>query len=157
MENRINEDGYFGKDFQVQFYGWSSYNSLVKDFSDEIENCREVLKSLPLKVDDRERIKSYMSKAKLVLINRCAVKGIKFSGSYHQNGAFGTPLFRVIDERSDDVYDRIFKWTCTFRYWGEIMETAGHGITYMDWAWDDCGEPVYPNQIEGENCVATEN
>ena len=179
MGKKIDEDGYFGDDFQVLFYGWTYFNnSKFKDFQDEIEDNREwredpettftnpktgqkVAFNSPFPKEGKEeyidRLYEYMAKAELVLKNRCMIKGIKFDGNYHQNGDYGTPIFRVIDPRNEEVYDKFFLWTCTFRYWGGIMEDAGHGKSYMDWAWNNLGEPVYPNQVEGEKCVATEN
>lgn len=151
MKKTINEDGYFGVNgLQILFYGWTNYNDLkYADFSDEIESLNA--KNTSLKAG---QLKVYMSEAEFVLKIRCFMKGIKFSGNYHQNGQFGTPLFRVIDSHSG--YDKVLKWTCTFRYWGEIMKDAGYGVTYIDWAWDDYEKPVYPNEIEGENCVIEE-
>jgi len=175
MEKTINQDGFYDEAIQIIFYGWTNYNNpKFKDFSDELLDNQEY-------VDDPESVLTgkdgkkitfrkciskegkedyvknirddYMPKAEAVLKNRCMIKGIKFNGGYHQNGDYGTPLFRVIDSRSGEVFDQIFKWSCTFRYWGGIMEAAGFGSSYMDWAWDDLEEPVYPDSIEGEHLV----
>ena len=58
-------------------------------------------------------------------------RGYKFTGSYHQNGDFGTPIFDT---------GEVFK--CSQRTWGGIMADAypdeidnSDGYGYVKWAW----------------------
>lgn len=56
--------------------------------------------------------------------------GYQFTGSYHQNGDFGTP---IIDDK--------WKFTLSQRSWGELIADAypeicdGDGMDYILWAW----------------------
>ena len=45
----------------------------------------------------------------------------------------------------------IFKWTCSFRFWGGMMEYAGNGLSYCDWAWESPETPVTPDKVEEKN------
>ena len=58
-------------------------------------------------------------------------KGYKFTGSYHQNGDFGVPIFDT---------GEVFQ--CTQRTWGSVMVKAypdaidnTDGLGYTVWAW----------------------
>lgn len=58
-------------------------------------------------------------------------KGYKFTGTYHQNGDYGVPIF-----------DNGMVFTTTMRSWGSIMADAypdeiddSDGYGYLYWAW----------------------
>lgn len=147
-ENVIEEDG-----LKIEFVGWTNYgNSNYSDLYDEIrdnlveEQGESFSRFVPKK--DKENYVSLLRRAsqltELILTNRLFVKGIKFDGTYHQNGSYGCPLFKIND-------GNIFKWSCSFRTWGGIMETAGYGLSYCDWAWDNPEEPVTPDMVEKKN------
>ena len=147
-ENIIEEDK-----LRIEFVGWTNFeNPNYSEISDEIREN--------LVADNEEPISHYVPKpekknyvkimrrenqlAELLLTNRIFLKGIKFDGPYHQDGEYGCPLFKINDTG-------IFKWSCSFRYWGEVMEHAGYGLSYCDWAWDNPEEPVTPDMVEDCN------
>jgi hypothetical protein len=144
-ENLIEEDG-----LKIEFFGWTNYgNAKYIEISDEISTNLDKgkEKQMPLfipkpgKEDYVELLRRSSQLAELMLINRLFIKGIKFDGTYHQDGEFGCPLFKINDLG-------IFKWSCSFRSLGEVMEHAGYGLSYCDWAWESPEIPVTPDMIE---------
>ncbi len=153
-ENILEEDG-----IRIEFVGWTRYDN--QNFSEIFD---EIHKNL---IEDKsEPILSYIPKsgkeeyvrilrranylAELLLINRLFIKGIKFDGSYHQDGNFGCPLFKVNEIGT-------FKWSCSFRAWGDVMEHTGYGLSYCDWAWDNPEKPVTPDMVEDKSFLISEN
>ena len=68
--------------------------------------------------------------------------GYKFDGYYHQGGDCGVP-----------VLDETYKYTCSFRMWGQMMVRAypdeiidDDGLGYCDWAWSSPVKPVVPSK-----------
>ena len=144
-ENIIEEDN-----LRIEFVGWTNYaNQNFSDISDKIsenlveDNEESSSRYIP-KLEKEEYVKKLRrgnQLAELLLTNRLFLKGIKFNGTYHQDGEYGCPLFKINDAG-------IFKWSCSFRAWGDVMEHAGYGFSYCDWAWDNPEEPVTPDMVE---------
>ncbi len=144
-ENIIEEDN-----LRIEFVGWTNYaNQNFSDISDKIsenlveDNEESISRYIP-KLEKEEYVKKLRrgnQLAELLLTNRLFLKGIKFNGTYHQDGEYGCPLFKINDAG-------IFKWSCSFRAWGDVMEHAGYGFSYCDWAWDNPEEPVTPDMVE---------
>ena len=157
--------GYITKDYydrdmcKINFKGWTHFNNPdYKDFADTIYEL-----STSGREDLAMWLKNFMEDAEYTLAIRCKDEGIKFDGWYHQGGDFGTPIFEItgLGNWSDDKTDLtplngLYKWTCTLRYWGQVMVDAGFAETYMDWAWGNHTDPVYPNEIEGEPLIKLE-
>lgn len=153
----ITKDCYDMDIAKIEFVGWTNFEDPnYKDFS---EALRE------LKGTDAEIfLANCMHAAEESLKWRLKENGIKFDGRYHQNGEWGVPVYKVWDFPSYD-WDKftgldkcngIYKWTCTMRYWGEVMVKAGHGKNYLDWAWENLSDPVHPNEVEGEPLLKNE-
>ena len=150
-ENIIEEDN-----LKIEFFGCTnssndSYREIWAEISenqyednskkDLIESLSLIRKAKPGKEDYVEKLKRTNSLTELLLTQRLYLKGIKYGGNYHQDGKYGCPLFKINDYG-------IFKRTFSFRHWGEIMEHAGYGLTYCDWAWDNSETPVTPDMAE---------
>ena len=147
-ENLIEEDG-----LKIEFIGWTnSENPNYSEFYDVIRENLEEDNEKPVshyvpktgKEDYVEVLRRGNQLAEVLLINRLFIKGIKFDGPYHQDGEYGCPLVKVNDFG-------IFKWTCSFRFWGGMMEYAGNGLSYCDWAWESPETPVTPDKVEEKN------
>ena len=147
-EKFVEEDG-----LKIVFVGWTNYsNEQYTDLSDEIQkniitdetNKFPDWKPAPGKEAYVKLLRRANELSDMLITNRLFVKGIKFDGPYHQNGQYGTPLIKINDIG-------IFKWTCSFRYWGGIMESAGYGESYCDWAWMGGEDSVTPDMVENEN------
>ena len=102
-----------------------------------------------------------------LLVERLKATGIRFSGEWHQSADYGCPIIRIskshrdedhngkvwASEKVEELEGLEIKLTCTFRGWGGcIAEAQGKG-TYVDWAWGNAEEPIYPNNVEGENLI----
>ncbi|MBR5032967.1 MAG: hypothetical protein IKX70_04810 [Treponema sp.] len=149
-ENYLEED-----DLKIEFVGWTNYsNEQYTDLSDEIQKNMVADEENKLSgwkpASGKEKYVELLQRANqlsdMLITNRIYAKGIKFDGPYHQNGQYGTPLIKINDLG-------IFKWTCSFRYWGGIMESAGFGESYCDWAWMSSEDPVTPDMIKNENLI----
>jgi hypothetical protein len=141
----------------IEFYGWTSFNNdKYPDICDEISKYRkwkdneDGLKNQyydpPEKQSYCEELSDICGRTESLVAFVCKTKGIRFNGYYHQNGDYGTPLIKT-------KYG-IFKWTCSFRFWGGVMVQANQGEDYKDWAWYDYDKPVTPDMIEGENLIS---
>lgn len=143
----------------VEFYGWTRFdNEKYPDVYDEIEKYRRFAKPKGDEIigeayydppEKKEYCEALMRCGDLfdaLVAHRCFVKNIKFSGAYHQNGEYGAPLMKT-------DYG-VFRWTCSFRYWGEVMERAKAGTNYMEWAWDAPEEEITPDKAVSENLVS---
>ena len=144
-ENVLEENG-----LRIEFAGWTnSKNTNYRELADEIhdnqiEKKGEIIPISVPKQGKEEYIKILRRTnllVSLLIANRLFVKGIKFDGSYHQEGKYGCPLFKVNDLG-------VLKWSCSSRYWGEIMSSAGYGFAYDEWAWQSPEEPVTPDMVE---------
>ena len=144
-ENLIEENG-----LRIEFIGWTNsenpnYSELTDVIRENLEEDNEKPVShyvpKPGKEDYVEVLRRANQLAELLLINRLFIKGIKYDGPYHQNGEYGCPLFKVNDFG-------VFKWSCSFRAWGDVMEHAGYGLSYCDWAWECPEIPVIPDKVE---------
>ena len=151
-QNALRTDDIEENGLKIEFIGWTSFeNKKYPDLSDEIYNNQveekgEVISSFVPKAGKEEYVKALKRAnilAPLLICNRLFVKGIKFDGNYHQRGAYGTPLLKVNELG-------IFKWTCSMRYWGDIMAQSGYGSDYTEWAWQNPTEPVTPDMAEEE-------
>ena len=67
----------------------------------------------------------------LLIAKELKAHGYKFTGSYHQNGDYGVPIFD-----NGEVFQ------CSQRVWGSIMAAAypdeidnSDGLGYTAWAW----------------------
>lgn len=130
MQERIlNENFIKSGSTEITFVGWTNFDNENFADIDTFPNCIEFS---PL-VD-------------ALIAHRLFIKGIKFSGSYHQNGDYGAPLISVNGSKP-------YKFTCTFRYWGGIMEKAGYAKSYIDWAWDDASKAVHPDGVENKEIL----
>ncbi len=102
-----------------------------------------------------------------LLVERLKATGIRFSGEWHQNADYGCPVIKIskshmdvdrsgkvwASEKVEELEGLEIKLTSTFRGWGGcIAEAQGKG-SYIDWAWSSAEEPVYPNNVQGENCI----
>lgn len=86
--------------------------------------------------------------AKEAVIDEMRERGYKFSGVYHQNGEFGTPII-----------DGQYLFLCSQRTWGDIMAKAypdeindSDGRGYVVWAWNkpDGADMVVPGEVLNE-------
>ena len=152
-ENIIEEDN-----LKIEFIGWTnssndSYHEICEEISENqyegdsektwVESLSSHYKPKPGKEEFVEKLKRANSLTEILLTQRLYLKGIKYNGNYHQEGKYGCPLFKINDYG-------IFKRTFSSRHWGEIMERAGYGLTYCDWAWENPESPVTPNIVEDE-------
>lgn len=152
----ITKDCYDADECRIYFKGWTHFNNPeIKDFTDVIMELKSSGKDYLA-----DRLTKFMRAAEFTLKIRLQENKIKFSGDYHQNGDYGTPVFEVKGMGNYEVEDGetlngVYKWTCSFRYWGGIMEECGYGKTYMDWAWGNPvdGKPTYPDKVIGEQCI----
>ena len=147
-ENYMEEEG-----LKIKFVGWTkSSNEQYTDLSNEIrkniitDNTNQLpgWKPAPGKEEYVDLMQRANQLSEMLIIHRLYIKGIKFDGTYHQEGQYGTPLIKINEIG-------IFKWSGSCRYWGEIMEGAGYGKTYCDWAWMSPENPVTPDMVENEN------
>lgn len=154
----LNENIIRDGDMTVEFYGWTSFNNeTYPDLYDDVHKYRkwaepkdgEIIGNVYYDPPEKEEYCDNLCRlgqlADALVAHRCFIKNIKICGYTHQNGDYGTPLLKT-------KYG-IFRYTCSFRYWGGIMADAKHGKNYMDWAWDPLGEEVRPENVEGENLV----
>lgn len=152
-ENIIEEDN-----LKIEFFGWTnssneSYREIWEEISENqyednsektwIDSLSIQYKPKPGKEEYVEKLKRANLLTEILLTQKLFLKGIKFDGNYHQEGKYGCPLFKINDYG-------IFKRTFSFRHWGEIMERAGYGLTYCDWAWENPESPVTPDMVEDE-------
>lgn len=113
------------------------------------------------------RLQRCQSTAFDLLSKRLKATGIRFSGEWHQSGDYGCPVIRIskshrdedrngkvwASEKVEELEGLEIKLTCTFRCWGGcIAEAQGKGA-YTDWAWGSAEEPIYPNNVKGENLI----
>lgn len=75
--------------------------------------------------------KDEIDEVRNVIAEELRDRGYRFTGSYHQNGDYGVPIF-----------DNGMIFTCSQRMWGGIMAMAypdeidnSDGLGYCDWAW----------------------
>lgn len=124
---------------ELKFYGWTDFDNYnYLDF--EKENFPNL---------SMDQLMELSEKIRHVVVDHIREKGIKFDGGYHQNGDDGCPLVQV--------GNKIVRETCTFRFWGGIIADAGYGESYIDWAWSDAEDPVYPHCVKGENIIVRED
>ena len=149
-ENYLEEDG-----LKIEFIGWTNYaNEQYPELSAEIHknivtdetNKLSGWNPAPGKEEYVRVLQRANELSDMLITNRLYVKGIKFDGPYHQNGRYGTPVIKINDLG-------VFKWTCSFRYWGGIMESAGYGESYCDWAWMGSEDTVTPDMVENEKLI----
>lgn len=92
---------------------------------------------------------NYFSKYEIIrkiIVKELKAKGYKFTGSYHQNGDYGVPIF-----------DNGAVFKCSKRIWGGIMTDAypckidnRDGFGYTEWAWNSPNEQIFPNPSDYE-------
>lgn len=145
------------ENLDLEVFGWTTFNNEeYPDMCDDINKYRKFVKDEigltgdvyydpPEKQAYCEELGKMCQYSEMVVADYCKKKGIKFDGYYHQNGDYGTPLIKT-------KYG-IFRWTCSFRFWGGVMHLAGFGESYIDWAWQAPEESVTPDKIDGENLV----
>lgn len=148
----ITKDCFNADICKINFKGWGYFDDpSFKDFSDVLRELKEKSKQA-----DYDQLLKCMNGAEFILKLRLAELGITFSGDYHQHGPFGTPIFEVVGLPPDyEELNGIYKWTCSLRYWGGIMEACGFGTSYTDWAWGNPidGKVKTPDEIMGEQCI----
>ena len=144
-ENILEEEG-----LRIEFVGWTnSENKKYPELADElhknqVEEEGEIIPSYVPKSGKEEYVRILKRTnllTPLLISNRLFVKGIKFDGNYHHDGKYGSPLFKVNELG-------VFKWSCSSRYWGDIMAQAGYGYAYDEWAWQSPVPPVTPDMVE---------
>lgn len=147
----MNNEQFDNSSFQVRFKGWTDFdNTDFRDFSDTIMTLEGTKKKVLI---------DCMQSAKSLLKAKLKETGICYDGNYHQNGIYGTPVFEVTGLLGELAEcNGFYKWTCTFRYWGGLMQDCGFGSDYTYWAWmtPDYEKRKTPDEVAGENLLTPE-